>query len=456
MNDQKSERMKRSVRIYVTAIVALYIVATVAVAVLAPQPGRTDWAAAGFFSLLGFVAVLLSYQRGRGITSGSVSFLPFLSGILVSPTVASCVTIFFAAMAANVLQKKSPAKLFFNSSQFGIATAAAVLVLASSGRLTKDFNPTHAALFCASALVFIMTNTLLVVGAISLAERRLFWPTWQKIVSATLLNDVLALPMIALLAWSYTQLGMGWVAAVVLPLFGMRQLYSQNAQLEKVSEDLLVFMAAAHEAQDAYTSGHSRRVASYATLIARTARLPARTVESIGTAALLHDVGKIHEEYAPILRKPGKLTDEERRILETHPVKSAELVEKVGQLRSLIPAVRAHHERWDGRGYPDKLAGENIPLGARVIAIADTIDAMMSSRPYRAAMDIAIVKQEIERGRSSQFDPWLVDALLTDIAWARLQRATRRYEGLGPGQFPAWDEVERQDTPLGMPAVAAR
>ncbi|HYV96922.1 MAG TPA: hypothetical protein VE967_05670, partial [Gemmatimonadaceae bacterium] len=118
-----------------TATVALYVMVTVAVAFVAPRPTfAEDWPAAAFFALLGFFAVLLSYQKGRGTATGSVSFLPFLSGILVTPTVASCVTIFFAALAANVLQRKSAAKLAFNSAQFGIATGAAVLVLAPSER----------------------------------------------------------------------------------------------------------------------------------------------------------------------------------------------------------------------------------------------------------------------------------------------------------------------------------
>lgn len=451
--------MKRSVRYYVAAIVALNLVATVAVAFFGPPTKLVDWKASIFFAMMGLLATLLSYERSGSTASGSVSFLPFLSGVLVSPTLAIIVSVSLASFIAYVVLRRPFHKVVFNASQYGIATTAAVLVLAQQGGLTASgFTALHAMLFGIAALAFLAANTLLVVGVIALAERKYFWQMWRKVVAATLVFDIMGLPIVALLAFTSITLPRGWLVAIVLPLLGLRQLYKQNAELEKVSEDLLVLIAAQHEAQDAYTSGHSRRVASYAAIIARTARMPARVVERIRIAALLHDVGKVHEEFAPILRKPGRLTDEERKVLESHPVKGAELVDKVRMLRALAPDVRAHHERWDGSGYPDKLAGEAIPIGARVLTIADTIDAMMSSRPYRAAMEMADVKREIERCRGSQFDPHLVDALLTDIAWARLQRAIRRSQTLRPGETLPWDEVERLEaTPtISMAAVDGR
>jgi putative nucleotidyltransferase with HDIG domain len=322
--------------------------------------------------------------------------------------------------------------------------------------MTTTFAPSHAALFGLSALTFLATNTLLVVGVIALAERRLFWPTWRKVVSSTVVFDLLGLPIIALLALSYIQVGKGWLAVIVLALLGWRQLYKKNADLEQLAEDMLHYSVATIEMQDPYTSGHSQRVAAYSRLIARLARIPTKVVDHINTAALLHDVGKIHVEFGPILRKPGRLTDEERRIMETHPVESAKLVNKIGRHRHLIPAIRGHHERWDGKGYPDGLAGQEIPLGARVIALADTIDAMMSSRPYRSAMEISDIRREIERGRGSQFDPKLVDAVLSDVAWQRLSKIIKRYQNLRPGETFAWDEEDQRRFTGDMPVVASR
>lgn len=432
--------MKQNVRLYVTAIVALNLVAAVAVAFLTERSTLDDWRSAAFFSILGFFGMLLSYQRRGSAVSGSVSIFLFLSAVLVTPTLAASTTVFVAALIANGLQKKPLSRTLFNASQCGIAAAAAVLVLSSRGPLCAGielpcpthigFDMMHAVLFCVAALVFIAANHLLVVGAISLAEDRPYWLTWRKLMTSTFVYDALALPIIALLAWSYVSLGMWWLLAIVLPLFGLRQLYKQNAQLERVTEELLQLMVAAMEARDPYTSGHSRRVSAYSRIIARSARLSLKAVERIGVAALLHDVGKIHEIYAPILRKPGRLSPEEFVVIQTHSIKSAELVNKVTQLRDLVPAVRAHHERWDGRGYPDGLAAEQVPLGARVIALADTIDAMRTTRPYRGPLDPETVRAEVAAGRGSQFDPALVDALLHDAVWDRLLQAMRRFEGL--------------------------
>jgi HD-GYP domain-containing protein (c-di-GMP phosphodiesterase class II) len=149
-----------------------------------------------------------------------------------------------------------------------------------------------------------------------------------------------------------------------------------------------------------------------------------RKLERVRVAALLHDVGKIHEVFAPILSKPGRLTPEERAIIETHPIKSAELVQNVSQLRDVVGPVRHHHENWDGTGYPDGLSGEGIPLAARIIMFADTIDAMTSDRPYRAALGKEQVTQELLKMRGRQFDPKICDALLASPLYATLFSST--------------------------------
>jgi HD-GYP domain-containing protein (c-di-GMP phosphodiesterase class II) len=116
--------------------------------------------------------------------------------------------------------------------------------------------------------------------------------------------------------------------------------------------------------------------------------------------------------FGPILSKPGRLTAEENAIMRTHPIKSEELASAVTELNDLLPMIRHHHENWDGTGYPDRLVGDAIPLGSRVIMFADTIDAMTTDRPYRAALGEAAVRSELERFRGSQFDPVIYDRLL--------------------------------------------
>jgi putative nucleotidyltransferase with HDIG domain len=170
-------------------------------------------------------------------------------------------------------------------------------------------------------------------------------------------------------------------------------------------------MVKAIEARDPYTSGHSLRVSRIAGALARAIGLPAKHVEQIETAALLHDVGKIHQEYALVLRKAGGLSPEEAALMRTHPIRSFELVRTISGFRGGVEAaVRHHHENYDGSGYPDGLSGPAIPVGARIIMIADTADAMTTDRPYRTALTYEQLVAELDRYSGSQFDPELVKA----------------------------------------------
>jgi HD-GYP domain-containing protein (c-di-GMP phosphodiesterase class II) len=165
------------------------------------------------------------------------------------------------------------------------------------------------------------------------------------------------------------------------------------------------------EAKDAYTSGHLERTQRLA--LALTERVaPELLVDpEVGYGYLLHDVGKVGIPEA-ILCKPGPLTPAERQVMRTHPVLGVEVVGPMGVLTGALATIRSHHERWDGRGYPDGLRGEDIPLTARIFAVADTFDALTSERPYRQALDEARSAELIARGAGSQFDPVVVGAFL--------------------------------------------
>jgi HD-GYP domain-containing protein (c-di-GMP phosphodiesterase class II) len=224
-----------------------------------------------------------------------------------------------------------------------------------------------------------------------------------------------------------------WGAVLLAaPLLAVRQVFLTAWRLEQATQDLLQLMVKAIEARDPYTSGHSQRVEQYSVVIGRAAGLSGRACERLAKAALLHDVGKIHEMYAPILRKPDKLTEEEWVVMRTHPLKSAELVATVSHLRDVVPAVRHHHENWDGTGYPERLQGDAIPLFSRIIAIADTIDAMTTDRPYRSARSLEQVRAELARMAGQQFDPNLCGALLNGPFFARLGDVIAKNRSLQP------------------------
>lgn len=165
-------------------------------------------------------------------------------------------------------------------------------------------------------------------------------------------------------------------------------------------------IASALDAKDPYTHGHSMRVTLYSIILAKELNVPSNQLEAIETAGLLHDIGKIAIPES-ILCKPGKLTDDEFVIMKSHPANSEKLIASIKKLHEISPGVKHHHERWDGRGYPDKLKGEEIPFAARIIAIADTYDAMTSTRSYRVALSHETAISEIEKCAGTQFDPVL-------------------------------------------------
>lgn len=173
-------------------------------------------------------------------------------------------------------------------------------------------------------------------------------------------------------------------------------------------------LASAIDAKDTYTNGHSDRVARYSREIARRAGYEGNRLEDIYMMGLLHDVGKIGIPDA-VINKPARLTDEEYDIIKTHPIMGARILGNIKEMPKLANGARWHHERFDGRGYPDKLSGENIPEEARIIAVADAYDAMTSHRSYREPLPQGVVRAEIEKGRGSQFDSRFASIMLEMI-----------------------------------------
>jgi putative nucleotidyltransferase with HDIG domain len=170
-------------------------------------------------------------------------------------------------------------------------------------------------------------------------------------------------------------------------------------------------LAAAIDAKDPYTRGHSERVSHYSEVIARTLGLPEKEVEVIRIGALMHDVGKIGIEDK-VLGKAGPLTEEEFDIMKSHPVKGAVIIEPVRQLKEMIPPMKHHHENLDGSGYPDGLKGDEIPLHAMIVSVADTFDAMTTNRPYQKAMDITYVFERMRSFVGKKFSKEIVEALI--------------------------------------------
>ena len=372
------------------------------------------------FGFVGVLTNLFSYRTGHG-SMGSVSFIPVLASAAIAPHWVTVAVVAAASLTGQIVAKREPIRAIFNTTQEALALSLAILAYLAMGGvpLHTGAESSSRSLF-ALFLVFFITNTICVSGALGIVGDKSIWTIWREFTFRALPYDFLSLPAILLIVWTYSTFGSVGVLVFAIPLFGLRQLYKVTGQLEQTNRELLELMVAAIEARDPYTSGHSRRVADKARVIAKAVGLSTREIERIVAAALLHDVGKIHEVFGPILSKPGRLTPEEQVIMRTHPVKSAELAGKVTELRDVVPLIRHHHENWDGTGYPDGLKGDEIPLGSRIIMFADTIDAMTTDRPYRAALDAPSVRKELLRFRGTQFDPGICDALLRSADYAKL------------------------------------
>ena len=185
----------------------------------------------------------------------------------------------------------------------------------------------------------------------------------------------------------------------------------QFNEMQSMLEGMVRSLASALDAKDAYTHGHSSRVSDLATQLAVRLGLNDRSVESLQLAGILHDIGKIGIDDS-VLKKPGQLTPEEFDQIKRHPVLGYEILKDIRPFRHILPAVRHHHESWDGGGYPDGLAGDNIPRDAQILAVADAFDAMISDRPYRRGMPLAKVRDIFLKGRGQQWASDVVDALL--------------------------------------------
>lgn len=211
------------------------------------------------------------------------------------------------------------------------------------------------------------------------------------------------------------------------------------ADLEKLNEQTVLAFVRAVDAKDPYTAQHSERVAFFARQIALEMRLPMRDVKRIYSAALLHDIGKIAIP-GTILNKPSRLTDEEYEIIKRHPVESVKIVSCIDQYREYLDGIRHHHERVDGKGYPDGVSGADFSLDARIIAVADAFEAMTSDRSYRPALGIAEAVSQLRAGAGTQFDPDVVEALIRVVG--------------DPASGPA-PATESQDLAIGQSRAGA-
>lgn len=421
--------MNRRLTAYVAATCAAAAIGGVGVALIsataAPFFAIT---AALFLVLIGVASDLLHYDLPQG-GAGSIAFIPYVASALILPRWEALAFVGIAVSIVHIARRRATIKAVFNVAQTVLALSLGIIAFrllagvpfaAQTGYTLPRLVSTSGLTAALSVVTFLAVNNLAVSGVLAISGGQRLPEVMKTLFAVTFRFAIFSVPLTIVLGWLTISAGPAWAIALALPILGVRQLYATTIQLQRGNQELLELMVKAIEARDPYTSGHSRRVSQASTVIARAIGLSEREVERVRIAGLLHDVGKIHEDYAAILRKPGKLTNDEWELMKTHPDRGAELIATMSHLGDLVPSIRHHHERWDGKGYPAGIAADAIPLGARIITIADTMDALTSDRPYRAGLSAAEVRAEFIRCRGTQFDPEIIDRVLSSTVWQTL------------------------------------
>jgi putative nucleotidyltransferase with HDIG domain len=420
--------MNTRAKLFLCSAVTLAAFSAFGLFALEPQVPENSILTVVLLCALALIAEALVLLMPNSVT-GSIAFIPYLAAALTVPHWIALVGVAGVRAIIELIGKRQIHARVLNVAQQTLTFTIAVLTYRFAGgdALSGHEGVSLSSVTFANGLPALaaiiasfLTNSLVVLGFLSAKSNRSFGELWRSTHSSTIGVDVLAVPIVFLFAWVYVNWGAFGAAALWVPILGLRQLQKNNLDLERTNSELLELMVKSMEARDPYTSGHSRRVQEFSIAIGRGLGLNPTELDKVSRAALLHDVGKIHEKYAPILLKPGNLSPEEWQTMQRHPADGAELVSTMSKLHDIVPAIRHHHERWDGTGYPDGLAGETIPKISRIIAFADTIDAMTSERPYRQPLSEAEVRSELVRCRGTQFDPSITDQILSAPVWRQL------------------------------------
>lgn len=299
-------------------------------------------------------------------------------------------------------------KIIFNISQSIIVTSFISIAYILVGGEIGQFSliPTLTIL-----LFGVVLNTILLSGFLAVFNGQKFIRVWLGNIKGTFPSSIAVGTMGIIIALAFIGYGYGAVILFMGPLLLARYSFKLYVEMRNLYLSTIHALNKSLEAKDPYTSGHASRVEQFAIELAEAYNLPYNKVQDIKTAAVLHDIGKIGINDG-ILNKATKLTQEEYEHIMKHPVIGAEIISKVDFLKNITGIIKHHHEKYDGTGYPDGLKGEDIPIEACILTIADSYDAMTTNRPYRAALTKEQALEEIQRYAGTQFHPALAKAFV--------------------------------------------
>jgi len=381
------------------------------------------------------IAESLSFDLPGSGTNSLAYPLSLASVILLGPTAGGMVVVLSAVSIADIRQRKPISVVAFNIGQLLVSTvvsgwaylAVGGRILISGGSLEPYVgSPLQAAEFpdilvpmLAFALLSFVMNALLVSTGGYLLSGQPLREIWSVNI-AWLAPMQMALAVLGFSIAQVLSISMFGFLLFVFPLVVSRQMYQRYMGLREAYGDTVRSLVGIVEAKDPYTRGHSERVAEYSVLLGEELGLSGERLNHLEYAALLHDLGKVGIRKSTLV-KSGRLTDEEYEEIRQHPRIGAEIVSGVDYLAPIAADVKHHHERVDGSGYADGLSSSDIPFGSRILAVADSFDAMTTARPYRDALTHEEATEELRRHRGTQFDSAVVDSFLALVASNRVQ-----------------------------------
>ncbi len=371
------------------------------------------WVIFAFFLILSVFVEFIPVDLPM-VGSISIGFpVDFVVILVYGPALAMLISAISAVIHEILEKKNSWYKIVFNASQYALSVGIAGLTYQYIGGIVgfqNFFKYLLPATLCAFS--YCLINLILVSIVISLSQGGRITAVWRINFKGILPSYIAEAPLGFLMAVIYVQAGVLGILLFFLPLMLARSSFELYTKMRKVYLDTIRALAAAIDAKDPYTKGHSERVSETSIAIAKELNLPGRDIENIEYTALLHDIGKIGIADN-ILGKNSSLTNEEFDKIKEHPIMGAKIIEPVDFLKNSYQAIYHHHEKYNGKGYPDGIKSEDIPILARIIAVADAYDAMGSDRPYRKKLNKDKILKELKDQSGKQFDPEVVKALIS-------------------------------------------
>ncbi len=378
-----------------------------------------NWIVILLFLFLTFLSASFPIRLPSGIAV-SVSFAVIFASILIfEPLVAVIISVLGDLLSLR--KGRNLIQYLFNAAQFTLSVGAAALAfrLLRPGQLNFTFYYLVAALV--PLLLCFLLNSFFITLIIAFTRFEQPSSVWLTNIKGLAPSFISMAPLGLIIALIYQNIGIWGIILFFIPMLIARQSFISYMDMRQTFRDTIQSLSAAIDAKDPYTKGHSSRVAAYATALAHEMGWPAEKVEILQYVALIHDLGKVAVPET-ILKKEGKLTADEFAQMREHSLIGANIIKEIKFLPGGADIIKHHHERWDGKGYPDGLEGELIPEGARILAVADAFDAMTSDRSYRKALGFIAAVQEIKECARSQFDPHMAATFIRIAPQLYLER----------------------------------